>query len=145
MRAYLTTVDWSRRLPLLLWLLAGLLIALQIAPRLGDGSWHNWKIEILFYAKLPGNIKSLYHQDFVSVFPEWSLGRILSELIHREVYSDGVFHTEQIRFNATDDLLIEFENYLYTESELLLYAMVSRLSILQVGVIVVPTGVATSE
>ena len=41
MRAYLTTIDWSRRLPLLLWLLAGLLIALQIAPRLGDGSWHN--------------------------------------------------------------------------------------------------------
>lgn len=41
MRAYLTTMDWSRRLPLLLWLLAGLLIALQIAPRLGDGSWLN--------------------------------------------------------------------------------------------------------
>ncbi len=41
MRDYLTTVDWSRRLPLLLWLLAGLLIALQIAPRLGDGSWLN--------------------------------------------------------------------------------------------------------
>ena len=32
---------WSRRLPLLLWLLAGLVIALQIAPRLGDGSWQN--------------------------------------------------------------------------------------------------------
>ncbi len=29
---------WSRRWPLLLWLLAGLVIALQIAPRLGDGS-----------------------------------------------------------------------------------------------------------
>lgn len=41
MRTYLTTVDWSRRLLLLLWLLAGLLIALQIAPRLGDGSWLN--------------------------------------------------------------------------------------------------------
>ena len=40
-RAYLTTVRWSRRLPLLLWLLAGLVIALQIAPRLGDGSWQN--------------------------------------------------------------------------------------------------------
>ena len=39
MRAYLTTVDWSRRLPLLLWLLAGLLIALQMPPRLGEGSW----------------------------------------------------------------------------------------------------------
>ena len=38
-RAYLTTVRWSRRLLLLLWLLAGLVIALQIAPRLGDGSW----------------------------------------------------------------------------------------------------------
>ena len=41
MSAYLTTIDWSRRLTLLLWLLAGLLIALQIAPRLGDGSWQN--------------------------------------------------------------------------------------------------------
>ncbi len=41
MRSHITTVGWSRRLPLLLWLLAGLLIALQIAPRLGDGSWQN--------------------------------------------------------------------------------------------------------
>ena len=41
MRAYLTTLRWSRRLPLLLWLLAGLVIALQITPRLGDGSWQN--------------------------------------------------------------------------------------------------------
>ncbi len=39
MRAHITTVRWSRRLPLLLLLLAGLLIALQIIPRLGDGSW----------------------------------------------------------------------------------------------------------
>ena len=41
MSAYLTTIGRSLRLPLLLWLLAGLLIALQIAPRLGDGSWLN--------------------------------------------------------------------------------------------------------
>ena len=39
--AYLTTVRWSRRLPLLLWLLAGLVIALQIAPRLDEGSWQS--------------------------------------------------------------------------------------------------------
>ncbi len=31
----------QRQWPLLLWLLAGLVIALQIAPRLGDGSWQN--------------------------------------------------------------------------------------------------------
>ena len=31
----------ARRWLLLLWLLAGLLIALQIAPRLGEGSWEN--------------------------------------------------------------------------------------------------------
>lgn len=32
---------WQRRWLLLLWLLAGLVIALQIAPRLGHGSWQN--------------------------------------------------------------------------------------------------------
>ena len=104
-----------------------------------------WGLETIFYANLPGDIRSLYQQDFAAAFPEWSLRRLLSELMHREIYSDGVFHTDQIRLNATDDLLIEFENYLYTESELLLYATVARLALVQVGVIVVPTGGATGE
>ena len=92
-----------------------------------------WKVEILLYSELPENIKSLYHQDFSRALPDLSLKDLLSELIRRDIYKNGVFHIQQIRFNAIDEPLVEFENFLYTESELLLYAMVARLSLLHVG------------
>lgn len=104
-----------------------------------------WGLETIFYANLPGNIRSLYQQDFAAAFPEWSLRRLLSELIHREIYSGGVFHVEQVRHGAIHDPLVEFGNFLYTESELLLYATIARLAVMQVGVIAVHPGVETGE
>ena len=95
-----------------------------------------WQVETIFYVKLPENIKSLYHQDFARAFPEWSLGGLLSELLRRGIYSGGVFHIGQIHYNATHEPLVEFENFLYTESELLLYAIVARLALLHVGITV---------
>ena len=104
-----------------------------------------WKLETIFYANIPENIKSLYRQEFARAFPEWSLGGLLFELMRREIYSGGVFHVGQVRYNAIHDPLVEFENYLYTESELLLYATIARLAVMQVGVIAVPTGASNGE
>ena len=104
-----------------------------------------WKPRILLYSTLPENIKLLRQLYFGAALPESSLSDILSELTRRGVYKNGVFDIHQIRLNAKDDALVEFDNFLYTESELLLYAMIARLAMIQVGVILVPTGVSTGE
>ena len=121
------------------------------AALVSSSAWINslnkfWGLEIIFYDRLPEDIRSLYHRDFARAFPEWSLGGLLRELTRREIYSGGVFHVEGVRHNATHDPLVEFENFLYTESELLLYATIARLAVMQVGVIPVPAQVdAKSE
>ena len=81
----------------------------------------------LSYSELPENIKALYHQDFAGAFPALSLEDLVAELSRRGIYGWREFHISQIRANAVSDSLVEFDNFLYTESELLLYAMVARL------------------
>ena len=95
-----------------------------------------WKPRILIYSEFPENIKSLHYEYFARALPDLSLNDLLSELIRRDIYKNGIFDIHQIRLNAIDDPLVEFENFLYTESELLLYAMVARLSLLHVGITV---------
>ena len=85
------------------------------------------KLKGLSYSELPENIKSLYDQDFVRAMPALSLEDLVAELSRRGVYKRWGFHVSQIRVNAASDSLVEFDNFLYTESELLLYAMVARL------------------
>lgn len=79
-----------------------------------------------FSALLP-NIRALYGQEFVGALPSMSLEDLVRELTSREIYVDGEFRIQQIRTNAADDTLEEFEDFLYTRSELLLYALVARL------------------
>ena len=93
-----------------------------------------WKPKILLYSEFPENIKSLHYEYFARALPDLSLNDLLSELIRRDIYKNGVFDIHQIRLNAKGDPLVEFENFLYTESELLLYAMVARLALLHVGI-----------
>ena len=85
------------------------------------------KLRGLTYAELPEDIKSLYHQDFVGALPALSLEDLIAELSHRGIYRLWGVHVKQVRANAGSDPLVEFDNFLYTESELLLYAMVARL------------------
>lgn len=85
------------------------------------------KLRGLLYSELPENIKALYHRDFARAFPALSLEDLVAELIRRGIYKRQSFHINQIRANAVSDPLVEFDNFLYTESELLLYAMVARL------------------
>ena len=95
-----------------------------------------WRPKILFYSELPENVKALQHGHFARALPNLSLNDILSELIRRDIYNNGAFDIHQIRLNAKGDPLAEFDNFLYTESELLLYAMIDRLALLHVGITV---------
>lgn len=81
----------------------------------------------LSYADLPENMKALYQQDFSRAFPALTLEDLVAELGRRGVYRRWRFYVSQIRANAASDPLVKFDNFLYTESELLLYAMVARL------------------
>ncbi len=85
------------------------------------------KLRGLSYSELPENIRALYHQDFSRALPALPLEDLIAELSRRGVYKRWGFHVSQIRANAASDALVEFDNFLYTESELLLYAMVARL------------------
>ena len=85
------------------------------------------KLKGISYSELPENIKALYHQDFARALPALSLEDLFAELSRRGVYKRESFHISEIRVNAVSDSLVEFDNFLYTESELLLYAMVARL------------------
>lgn len=81
----------------------------------------------LSYSELPQHIKALYRQDFARALPALSLDDLLAELGDLGVYRRGGFHISHVRVNAADDPLIEFDGFLYTKSELLLYAAVARL------------------
>ena len=84
-------------------------------------------IPIPLYSGLPRNIKALYSQEFIAALPPMSMEEIVAELTRRNVYVNGEFRIGRIRVNALDDPLEEFNNFLYTRSELLLYALVARL------------------
>ena len=85
------------------------------------------KLKGLSYSELPEDVKALYQEDFARALPALSLEDLIAELSRRDVYKRGSFHASQIRVNANSDSLVEFDNFLYTESELLLYVMVARL------------------
>ena len=85
------------------------------------------KLKGLSYSELPESVRSLDQEDFFRAFPDLSLEDLVAELSRRGIYSRWGFHVSQIRANAASDSLVEFDNFLYTESELLLYAMVARL------------------
>ena len=99
------------------------------ATIIAGGAWLTvfQKLRGLSYSELPEGIKALYHPDFARAFPGLTLEDLLAELGRRGVYGGREFHVGQIRTNAMSDSLVEFDNFLYTESELLLYAMVARL------------------
>ena len=84
-------------------------------------------IPIPFYSAFPPYVKALYSQEFIGALPSMSDQDLVTELARRDVYTRGQVRIDQIRVNAADDPLEEFDNFLYTKSELLLYALVARL------------------
>ena len=79
------------------------------------------------HAEFPKDIQALYHQEFAEAFPDRTLDELMGELRERRIYSGMGFDIAQVRRNAVRDPLIEFKKFFYTESELLLYAVVARL------------------
>ena len=80
----------------------------------------------LSFSALPESMKALHDASFADAYPSTSLEDLLDKLEQRNVYGQRKFHVSQIRSNATSDSLIEFDGFLYTESELLLYAIIAR-------------------
>lgn len=81
----------------------------------------------LSYSGLPKPIQALYARKFVETFPDLTLEKLIGELHDRGIYSGGEFHIDRIGRNAVSDELIGFDSFLWTESELLLYAVIARL------------------
>ena len=99
------------------------------ATIIAGGAWLTvlQKLRGLTYAELPEDVKALYHHEFADALPALSLEDLIAELSRRGIYRLWAVHVKQVRANADSDPLVEFDNFLYTESELLLYAMVARL------------------
>ena len=79
------------------------------------------------YSDLPADIKKLHSRDFVYAFPDLTLDDLLAGLRARRVCTQAGFDIAQIRDNAVEDSLVKFGNFYWTESELMLYALVARL------------------
>ena len=106
-------------------------IGLLIAALIGGGRWLfgnrlHCRTDIS-YAELPKHLQALSNQDFASAFSNLSTDEIIRELCDRDVYDADGFHIQRVRDNAVDEPLRAFADFSYTESELLLYAMVARL------------------
>ena len=79
------------------------------------------------YSDLPADVKLLHSRDFVLAFPDLALDDLLAGLRARRVYTQAGFDIAQVRDNAVEDSLVRFGNFYWTESELMLYALVARL------------------
>ena len=79
------------------------------------------------YSGLPSDLQALYSPDFVRAFPGLTLDGLIEALRARRVCTQGKIDAARVRDNAAADPLVEFDGFLWTESELLLYALVARL------------------
>ena len=79
------------------------------------------------YSDLPADLQRLYFRDFVHAFPDLTLDDLFMGLRARRICTQAGFDIAQVRDNAIDDSLVEFGNFFWTETELMLYALVARL------------------
>ena len=82
---------------------------------------------IVSYSDLPADLRALYSPDFVRAFPGLTLDGLIEALCARHVLARGKIDAARVRDNAADDPLVEFDGFFWTESELMLYALVARL------------------
>ena len=79
------------------------------------------------YSDLPADLQKLYFPDFVHAFPDLTLDDLFTGLRARRVCTQAGFDIAQVRDNAAADSLVQFGNFFWTESELMLYALIARL------------------
>lgn len=73
------------------------------------------------------DIQVLYHPDFVKVFSHLTLKELMYKLRDRGLCSETGFHIDRVRMNSIRDPLIVFNDFMWTEAELLLYALIAWL------------------
>lgn len=79
------------------------------------------------YSDLPADLQALYSPDFVRALPDLALDDLFEALRARRVCTRATFDIARVRDAAADDPLVEFDDFFWTESELMLYALVARL------------------
>ena len=79
------------------------------------------------YSDLPAELQALHSPRFVRAFPDSTLDGLLEALRARRICTQGKLDAARVRENAVDDPLMEFDDFFWTESELMLYALVARL------------------
>ena len=76
--------------------------------------------------RLPAATADLYDEKFIGALPSWSLREIAHALTARGVLVGAALEVDKVRRRAATDPLIAYDCSLYTETELLLYALVAR-------------------
>ena len=76
--------------------------------------------------RLPAATAELYDEKFVGALPSWSLQEVADALRTRGVLVGSALAVDEVAGRAASDPLIEYDCSLYTETELLLYALVAR-------------------
>lgn len=79
------------------------------------------------YSGLSEDIQALCHRNFIKAFPDLTLEDLIEKLQDRGILSWRGLSIDRIRRNAVSEQLIEFDKFFWTESELLLYAVIARL------------------
>ncbi len=79
------------------------------------------------YYGLPEDIQALYHRNFIKAFPDSTLEELIVELQDRGLCLWRISSIAQVSRNTVSDQLIEFNDFFWTETELLLYAVIARL------------------
>lgn len=77
--------------------------------------------------RVPADLRALYSPCFHGAFLDLTLDDLLAALDVRGVHRRGRIDVARVRQNAADDPLVEFDGFLWTESELMLYAVIARL------------------
>ena len=86
--------------------------------------------DTLTWENIPHDVKSLSQLKFRGALYEKSTSEIIELLERKKIIWEGKFNLKQVRENAKHEKMLEFNNQYYTESELFLYALVSRLHVM---------------
>ena len=81
----------------------------------------------LSYERLPSNIKALRQNRFEVALSDLSVNDLVEILKRNKVLVGNEFSIKQLYANRLTDSIVLFQRAQYTESELALYVLVSRL------------------
>lgn len=107
-------------------LLSGISISFVTLGLYERGIWFNRSVSLTYWS-LPHSVKAIYDSRFESALSELSTEQLLMLLRIKGVIRGNEFIVQQVSASLVYDRVIEFEQLLYTETELALYVLVARL------------------